>query len=404
MENGSDARDGLQRLIEHATSTTAFYGRFKGRDFEELPVIDSRLIKAEHAAFESSAYRGTRLHRIETSGSTGVPLTLGLDPAKRARVIADLIYFNELGGHRIGDRLMWFRSWRHIRKPRHWLVARNIVPVDKVGMDDTVRERVVRTLRTGQVDAVLGSASTLWSMTRYMESRGAEPADYRLRVVISGAESLLPAIKARVEAAFGCPVVDRYANEENGVLASSRPGTDGLLLNRASYHFEFLEPGRDVPQRMGLPARVIVTDLHGSAMPLIRYDTGDLAIVNASDDGVATSLLSVDGRLIDVLYDSAGGMISSGTVSHFMAKRFEVDQFQLVQNDATSFDLRVVLGEIRYSEAAFVEALGGILGAATKVRVEFLDAFPSQPGEKFRPVISRYEPGAIATDAGRRTG
>jgi phenylacetate-CoA ligase len=393
MASGRDARDGLQRLIEHATSTTAFYGRYRGKAFEDLPIINSKLVKADRAAFESSSYRGARLHRIETSGSTGVPLTLDQDQTKRARAIADLLYFNDLGGYRVGDRLMWLRSWRYFPKSRLWRAARNIVPVDKVGMDDTVREQVVRTLRSGHVDAVLGAASTLWSLTRFMEARGVDPADYRLKVVISGAETLQPEVRARIERAFGCPVVDRYANEENGVLASSRPGIDGLLLNRASYHFEFLEPERDVPQRAGLPARLVITDLHGSATPLIRYDTGDLAIVDPADGDVARSLISVDGRRIDVLYDSAGGMVSPGTISRYMAERFEVDQFQIVQEGATSFVLRVVLGETVYAAEQFVAALGGILGAAANVRVEFVAAFPSQAGEKFRPVISHYEPG-----------
>jgi hypothetical protein len=75
-------------------------------------------------------------------------------------------------------------------------------------------------------------------------------------------------------------------------------------------------------------------------------------------------------------------MVSPGTISRYMAERFEVDQFQIVQEGATSFVLRVVLGETVYAAEQFVAALGGILGAAGEGGVR---RRLSQPGRREVP-------------------
>jgi len=384
----------LRSLLDHAAGTTQFYQPYAG-DLDDFPVVDKAAYKQAYSAFQSSDYVEAQLHERKTSGSTGTPFSVGQDPRKRHRAIADLIYFNELAGQRLGDRLMRFRTSRSLPMSRPKRLMQNIAFVDHVSMNDDVMDEVVRMLRREDINCILAFSSKLWLLARYIERRGYTSDEFGLGAIISVSETLQPDVKRRIEMAFGCPVSDRYANEENGVFASTRPGTDLLVLNRASYRFEFLKLHDDEPEAIGNVARVVITDLYNYAMPMIRYDTGDLAIVGEEINGEATAVQSIEGRRADVIYDTVGREVTAAAVSAIMAARFlDISQFQLVQEDAAAFDLRVSLGEADYHQDDFPAALAELLGADAQISVEFLESIPSGPTEKYRAVICNYVPDA----------
>jgi phenylacetate-CoA ligase len=76
--------------------------------------------------------------------------------------------------------------------------------------------------------------------------------------------------------AFGAQVVDYYACAELGIVAIQCPSGGVHHAMSDAFMVEILsEDGRPVP--VGATGRVVVTPFHNFAMPLVRYDTGDLA-------------------------------------------------------------------------------------------------------------------------------
>jgi phenylacetate-CoA ligase len=388
MAAGRPDADALERLLEHATRTTPAYAGFAGRPLDAFPVLDKMTLKRDQQSYRSSAYLDARLHIRRTSGSTGTPLVVGQDTGKRRRNIADTIYFNGVAGQRVGDRLMWLTSARLVPMSRSRQLVQNIIQIDHLGLDDTRMEAVVQMLLHDHVNCVLSIPSTLGALARHLERSGGSRAAFGLRVVISIGETLDPGIRQRIETAFGCPVVDRYANEENGVLACTRPGGDVLVLNRASYHFEFLKLDSDEPASAGAPARVVITDLYNHATPMIRYDTGDLAVVADAGDAAPAALLSVEGRRSDVIYTTSGGQLSAPPVSVFMVRHFpDIAQYQLVQVDVTSYRLTVAPGDSSYQEVDFTAALKALLGPDARLEVSLVERIPSLVSGKHRAVF-----------------
>ena len=148
---------------------------------------------------------------------------------------------------------------------------------------------------------------------------------------------------------------------------------------------------------------MVVTDLYNYAMPMIRYDTGDLATVADHDRGEPTALRSIEGRRADVIHDTSGRQLSVAGVSVIMVARFlDIERYQLVQEDASSFHLRVALGKAEYSESDFSAALAELLGADARVWMGFLESIPDGPGGKHRPVISHYLPDATRAESDHR--
>ena len=392
MADGRPHADALERLLEHATRTTPAYTRYAGQRLDAFPILDKMTLKRDQQSYRSSAYLDARLHIKKTSGSTGTPMVIGQDVDKRRRTIADTIYFNEVAGQRVGDRLMWMFSAQLPPMPRSQQLLQNIIPVDHVGLDDTRMEAIVQRLRHDHVNGVLSIPSTLGALARFLERSDRARGAFGLHVVISRGETLDPGLRQRIEAAFGCPVVDRYANEENGVLACTQLGGDLLFLNRASYHFEFLKLESDEPASAGALARVVITDLYNRATPMIRYDTGDLAVVADPGGAAPSALMSVEGRRADVIHTSRGGQLSAGPVSDFMARRFpEIAHYQLLQLDATSYRLTVALGDASYQEADFTSALTALLGPDARIEVSMVERIPSLASGKHRAILRSPE-------------
>lgn len=400
LSTGADSHDQLQLILDHATRTTPFYSRYSSNDLQDLPVATKAMYKNAFNDFQSNAYVGAPLYPVSTSGSSGMPFAMGQDAVKRSRVVAEVLYFNDICGYRLGDRLIWLRAWSTVpSKSRMARFAQNIIPIDLASMDDSVKKNIVLTLRRQRVNCILGYSSALWSLARYIDDEGYDGHEFGLRVVISDSESLQPTIKRRLESAFGCPVVDRYANAENGILGCTKPRDDVFHLNSASYYFEFLKLSSNDPEDAGSLARIIVTDLYGYAMPMIRYDTGDLAIVADNGPGQPRTLHSLDGRSADGIYDVGGRRLSSTYVGGLMGGFADIAQWQLVQEDASTYRIRVSMANSTYDATDFESKLKPAFGSDARVVVEFVESIPSEPNGKFRSTICKYAPLAKGASA-----
>lgn len=393
MEGDAAPEERLEPLLDHAIRTTPFYARSAGPHIESFPVTTKQMFRSRFTEFLSSTSAGANLHYLQTSGTSGAPLTIGQSADKRRRSIADTIYFNETFGQLVGDRLLWLRAWPpQLAKPRHVRLAQNIVPFEVRGMDDGVKEAIVRTLSGRKVNAMLGYSTTLRALARFIEERGYDAHAFGLRVIINDSEAMHLTAKRRLEAVFGCSVVDRYANVENGILAATAPGDDLLTLNRASCWFEFLKLEADEPEVPGRPARVVVTDLYNYAMPIIRYDTGDLAVVADHGGRHATTLERIEGRRADVIYDTAGHQVSESVALWMMYEFHDILEYQLVQEGPSEYHLYVAGADDASRAGDFVATLQDTLGHDARISVDFVESIPRDKGGKARALVCNYVP------------
>jgi phenylacetate-coenzyme A ligase PaaK-like adenylate-forming protein len=102
---------------------------------------------------------------------------------------------------------------------------------------------------------------------------------WRPRVVVSTGEPLSDSRRALLESAFRAKVADFYALSEFGLVAYSKPGFPGYQVLTDEFHVELLTA---TPGKRGELERLIVTDLLPGALPLIRFETGDLVHRDAS--------------------------------------------------------------------------------------------------------------------------
>jgi phenylacetate-coenzyme A ligase PaaK-like adenylate-forming protein len=116
---------------------------------------------------------------------------------------------------------------------------------------------IVKRLNAAEPELVFGYASVLHRLAAEREAGRLRIAPY---AISSTSEQLDAAMRARIESAFGIPIVDSFATSE-GLAGSSLPGEELVSLASDVAIVELVdEHGRPVPP--GVPsAKALVTNL-----------------------------------------------------------------------------------------------------------------------------------------------
>lgn len=388
----------LMSLLQFATATTPFYRRCDATDINSFPVITKNDLKSQWKDFHSESYKGKPVHYMSTSGSTGTPFTMEWDMGKRKRQLAELIYYNELAGQKLGQPYMYFRVWTDKnRKFKRELWMQNLTPINILHLDDATMEQIrVHLKKKPYINSCLAYASTYEYLVRYLTAKGDGPSMFHTKSFISGSEVLSMEMKRAIKERIGCMVIDRYSNEENGFLAQSGDLSDEFKVNIASFYIEILRQDSDAPAGVGEVGRIVVTDLFSSAVPLIRYDTGDLAIKASEKAGWVTMLKTIQGRRVDVIYDTQGHTLTAHTWSVYMWKFEKLKQYQFVQEGEKQYVLRVNGAKDVYSDEELITHLKSVLGSDAEIQIEHVEEIPTLASGKFKKTVCNYKPGETA--------
>lgn len=113
-------------------------------------------------------------------------------------------------------------------------------------------------------------------------------------VIFSGAMALSAPLRARLERAFRCPVIDVYGlHETRPIAARSDDGPFRVLDRRV--HVEVLDPRADIAVPPGEMGEIVVTAGENPLLPLVRYRTGDVGRLVALDAG-GVGIADLEGR------------------------------------------------------------------------------------------------------------
>jgi len=226
-----------------------------------------------------------------------------------------------------------------------------------------------------------------------------EASEGRLRIgprkVISVAETLEPPDEARIRAAFGAPVHQIYQATEGFLAATCRHGTLHVNEDIVAIEPEWLDgAGIDVAGGRGRAAMVmhagddrprthftpIVTDLHRTTQPVIRYRLDDVLVAapRACPCGSPRrALAAVDGRRDDVFIgEGAVGRVpvfADALRRAFVVAAPEAVGWRAVQTAAGRIELAI-------------EPLGAGGRAAEGLRAAFIDAGARPPDVEVRPL------------------
>jgi phenylacetate-CoA ligase len=399
-------------LLDHAYRTTRFWrarlqeaglepGRIRSQDdIRAVPIMTKADLRAHQDDLLSDPYRGAQLERKKTSGSTGVSVEVLVDEAAQEFKRACVLRSDEWSGWRLGERIAAIWGNPQIRtdwkgRLRRALLERNYAYLDTLKMDETAMSDFADALLRKPPSLLFGHAHSLHLFAAYLRAKR-RGATIRPRGIISSCMVLHDWERRTIEEVFQCPVTNRYGCEEVSLIACECERHDGLHVNADGIYLEVLRPDGE-PCAAGEPGMIVVTDLANRAMPMIRYQVGDMGVLSdrRCAGGRGLPLLErIEGRVADYVVTPRGELISGISLTENFAVMVPgLAQLQIVQEEVDRFLFRVVKAP-EFGERS-LETIRRLVverfGPEVRYQCEYVDRIPQEPSGKYRFCISKVK-------------
>ena len=390
--------EALRNLLEKSSQDTEYYSRYRGLSFNDYPVINKNIIRGNQDAFISKRYKRDELIKMSTSGSTGTPFICYQNHGKKKTVNAEIIYFSEKVGYKLGENLSYIRTIvKQNKKSLLKQFLQNQTLINCMSLDDDGIRQMLRILESrskkGNV-VLLGYGSTYTAIKDFAKSNDIKKFNNQKVIgVISGSDMLFDETRNSISFLFGdATVVSRYSNEENGVIGQDEGINNVFTINEANYIVEICDD-KGLPVEDGVLGHIVVTDLYNYAMPMIRYDTGDIGAIKLFEINGRKKRCICDfsGRSVDVIKDTNGKALSPHAITNYMWSYPEINQYQIIQKQEKKYTVKLNVPKHYSREKELEKMLLSILGEDAILNIEFVDEIPVLSSGKRRYIINEIE-------------
>lgn len=397
--------DGRRRLSDTLTASIVAaarrteYGRQFGAAIGDWPILSKSDVRDDPARFVA---RGVVTVPAATGGTTGLPLKL----ERSARCIAAEQAFLD---HII--RAAGF-TWRHarvaslrgdnVKSTLDWsppfgeeVQGGKRLLLSSAHLNATTASWFHDRLRAFAPDLLWAYPTTVTSLLRLLS---AQALQLRIPLILCSSERLTGAAMARLAEGFDAKVIDYYGLAERVCLAVSDT-PDRHFFQPAYGKVELLPSDSDAESGPWRQMRIIATGFWNEAMPLIRYETGDCALVprdataaeiEAIELGLAP-FAGVAGRLSDFLYARDGGRL--GGIDQISREVDHLLQIQVIQDSLDLVTIKALVAPgFGPADQARLEANARLkIPSPAQIRLEIVDRLETTDSGKTPYVIRRIE-------------
>lgn len=358
-------------------------------DLVALPILEKETVRANPDAFHAAS-SGERLIPATTGGTTGTPLRYLV--SLRALQYNYATYdarFRHWAGVGLGDRMASINGRIIVpidqKRPPYWRrnLAFNQLYLSAYHLSEGNLSAYVDRLRRFNPVMVVGYVSSVHTLARYILERGNVGA-VRPRAVLVSSETLLPEVRADIEAAFGCRVFDGYSLGE--LTAFIGQCSEGSMHVSPEYGvIEFIQSGDQT--------EMVTTGLFNRGTVLLRYRTGDLATAVAASCGCGRSLprtSPIGGRVDDAVVTAEGVRVGPATLSLAFQSCPGIREAQIVQAEAGSATVLLVTTlKFGTEEQSHLQGeLAARLGRSMRLEFEHVAEIPRTVSGKRRFIVS----------------
>lgn len=253
-------------------------------------------------------------------------------------------------------------------------------------------ERQAELIDTFRPDILLVYPSNLGALLDTWSNGGPAHAPHLKHLKTIG-ETVSPELRTRTREILGLEIEDNYSSQEAGPIAIQCPEGGLYHIMSEALIVEILDEN-DTPCSTGTSGRVIITDLHNYAAPLVRYDIGDIAEVGPSCTCGRTlpTLKRILGRERNLVRHRNGDRHWPLVGFHRFADVAPVQQYQFIQHSLDEIEFRVVVREplTPIQQDQLIAICSSALGSDFQFRItRFCDWLPKGTNGKFEEFVCR---------------
>ena len=302
-----------------------FYKQLLGNNvinkFEDLPIITKQTLQIPLKQIISDTYQIGELFVSNTSGSSGHPFFFCKNKESHAITHAIIMKLYAQHGITTYDKQARFygipiKGWgKYKEKLKDFLCNRTRFHV--FDLSDSQFRKYLHQFEKRKFGYIYGYTSAIVRFANFLLEHGIKLKEIcpTLKCCVVTSEVCTIEDRNVIEKAFGVKVINEYGCSEVGLIAFEDKESVWRIVEEDIYIEIVDEYGQVLP--WGQEGRILLTSLSNKAMPIIRYEVGDIGIIDETDNGLILKKLS--GRVSDIIR-LPSGKIAGGLTFYYVAR------------------------------------------------------------------------------------
>jgi phenylacetate-CoA ligase len=341
-----------REIVEFHLNNNPFYQELVGsksfNKWNELPVLNKQNLQKPLIERLSNGYSLKNSYVSKTSGSSGDPFIFARDKYTHALFWASTAY-----------RYGWYGiDLNTSYQARFYGIPMNFIGYQKERIKDFLSnrfrlpifdlsypllERFLKHFRTKKFDYINGYTSSIVLFAKFLQQRNIVLKDVcpSLKACMVTSEMLFEEDKKLLQKQLGIPIINEYGASELDLIAFQNPEGE-WQVNAETLFVEILDDN-GVVLPYGKKGRIVITSLFNKAHPFIRYDIGDIGILEKKGTLQKPILQQLIGRTNDVAvlpsgkkapgltfyYVTKSIIEDDGNVKEFTIRQIKIDTFEI---------------------------------------------------------------------------
>jgi len=337
--------------LENNTAYKNSAGSTKPKNWGDLPIMTKKDFQKPLSERLSKGYTLKNTYINKTSGSSGNPFVFAKD--KFSHSLTWAIIINRFGWHGINFNSSFQARFYGIpldfmgnkkERIKDFFSHRYRFPI--FDLSDNVLEGFLQKFKTKKFDYINGYTSSIVLFAKFLQNKNIVLKDIcpTLKIGVVTSEILFEDDKILLEKQFGVTVVNEYGASELDLIAFVNQEGE-WQVNSETLFVEILDENNTVLP-YGKEGRIVITSLYNKAHPFIRYDIGDIGVLDEKSTLKKPILKKLIGRTNDVAV-LPSGKIAPGLTFYYVTKSIieddgNVKEFVIKQTKTDTFEIEYV--------------------------------------------------------------
>ena len=341
-------KDIVEFHLKNNKSYLDFVGKPEYKKWNDLPIMTKKDFQKPLDERLSDGFSVKNVYVNKTSGSSGDPFIFAKD--KYCHALTWVTIFNRFGWFGIDFNSSLQARFYGIpldfignkkERIKDFLSHRYRFPI--FDLSDAFLETVLVKFQNKKFDYINGYTSSIVLFAKFLQKKNIVLTSIcpSLKCCVVTSEMLFEEDKILMESQFGIPIINEYGASELDLIAFQNTNNE-WQVNSETLFVEILDEENNVLPN-GKEGRIVITSLYNKAHPFIRYDIGDVGILDEKSTLKNPILKKLIGRTNDVAllpsgkkspgltfyYVTKSIIEDDGNVKEFVIKQTKIDTFEV---------------------------------------------------------------------------
>lgn len=340
----------LSLLLKHAVGHSEYYKKLNiniddnnpVESLKKFPILTKPVLKKNTESILTEPKKN--LLKNGSSGSTGEQTIIYWNKKEQTINRATQLLWWKWANYELGDKLIQTGinpKRLGLKKYKDFFFRTKYVQAFSHNEADI--KNVLKGIKDDEDYVLAGYASSLYVMAKIAQENNIK---VKFKSAISWGDKLFDYYKKTIRDTFGCKTYETYGSGE-GFMIGAQKDLDYMYLMATNVFVEIVDDdGNEVED--GEIGNVIVTNLNGYAMPLIRYKIGDLGIKMARNNYPTHRELQLPviqkiiGRDTDIVKTPSGNFLVVHSFTGIFEHIPEIKQFCVIQKELSGIEIQYI--------------------------------------------------------------